>query len=245
MTPELILYLEPTKSTTLWTQVHEFFALSRNQPWSNNEALRYPAHITMVGFFDDLTGPDPLIRFLDQQIPQINKNDNPPAVRTMPVSESTFIQGLIRPHPTSLLLAVKPSPQLLDLMQTWTEAFPELKLRLKRINHLSLCYWTDEQEVLEGKISLEDMQQRVAWTDQAMQRAQEKISMLDTTTTATNITDERVRENPAPTPMPTPPPADTWALNESWDIVLYSIQNRDKTDHRPHPLVELHRWTLA
>ncbi|KAG0365728.1 hypothetical protein BGZ54_006267 [Gamsiella multidivaricata] len=216
MTSELILYLEPARFSTLWTQLQSFFLASQSQPWSENEAARYPAHVTMVGFFDDpspttttTTTKDRLIEYLGQHIHQISLASAP--------SSRVKLRGLLRPRPDLLLIAIEPPTELLDMMQAWKDAFPELELRLKKINHLSLCYW-DEQETQRKRITAKEMDQRVEWTDWATGMVQECIPMSQ---------------------------ADTPGVNESWDIVLYSIQGRDKSDGLPYPLVELARWALA
>ncbi|KAI7830454.1 hypothetical protein BC939DRAFT_525652 [Gamsiella multidivaricata] len=216
MTSELILYLEPARFSTLWTQLQSFFLASQSQPWSENEAARYPAHVTMVRFFDDpspttttTTTKDRLIEYLGQHIHQISLASAP--------SSRVKLRGLLRPRPDLLLIAIEPPTELLDMMQAWKDAFPELELRLKKINHLSLCYW-DEQETQRKRITAKEMDQRVEWTDRATGMVQECIPMSQ---------------------------ADTPGVNESWDIVLYSIQGRDKSDGLPYPLVELARWALA
>ncbi|KAK3818363.1 MAG: hypothetical protein J3Q66DRAFT_337405 [Benniella sp.] len=247
MTSELILYLEPTRSSTLSTQVNSFFALCRDQPWHNNEALRYPPHVTMVGFFDDpsatlttaavddqtpppssLLSPPPsvaegsildqMIQFLTHQIQQMMR------VCTSK-SSLALVQGLIRPRQDSALIAIQPSPLLLDLIQSIKDRFPELGLRLKRINHLSLCYWDDDgTRPPQPLLSFSDQmlrQERTQWTDQAVTLALDQIHLLSSIAQGDGF------------------------LNESWDIVLYSIRNRDKSNGQPYPLEELKRWTLS
>ncbi|KAG0307312.1 hypothetical protein BGZ98_000593 [Dissophora globulifera] len=264
MTSELILYLEPTRNSTLWTQVYEFYKLCRAQPWSHNEALRYPAHITTVGFFDDRsTGtattttttstvasdstptPAHLIQYLDQQIAMLKSKHGG-------LAESILIKGLIRPRPDNLLLAVEPAPELLEMTLRWQTTFPELGLRLKKINHLSLCYWTEEQALQPQE--QEDEELRSRWIDQAALLAQQCLSILHSyplsssslLSSGTAVVDNlnSASHDKMLSSSLTPPPEAAWVVNESWDIALYTISNRDKADHQPYPLRELHRWTL-
>ncbi|KAF9394521.1 hypothetical protein BGX21_010343 [Mortierella sp. AD011] len=243
MTLELILYLEPSKSSTLLSQVQNFYDLSRNLPWSDNEALKYPVHTTMVGFFDDPTTVDAfptrvttrkqeqLIEFLDRQVAQ----HNTVATETL-ISTTTFIQGLVRPTQDSLLISIKPSPFLLDLIQSLKENFPELGLRLKRINHISLCYWDQQNSVLNGVLPEQDVSRQCRqWIDQAILLANEQIPLIRNSSVRGfgNIDGQDGETVSAP------------CLNDSWDLVFYSIQNRDKNTNMPYPLVELKRWTLS
>ncbi|CAO3564348.1 unnamed protein product [Mortierella alpina] len=254
---ELILYLEPSRSdhpNSLWSQVQSFFEASRKSPWSDNEALRYPAHVTMVGFFDTLDAPSNdgcqqhppqqqqqqqwqrrLIHVIDECVDRIRHDT---FVSSSSLSGSTVIQGLVRPSPDSLLLAIQPAPLLLQLTQHLQESLPELGLRRKRINHLSLCYWADDnteqqqqqQQRDEASLRLEVLSQRKHWIDQAEQLAHETIPLLNAapeTRTSASVIGDGICGAP------------------SWDMVLYSIHCRDKTSLEPYPLVELKRWTLS
>ncbi|KAG0278387.1 hypothetical protein BGZ95_004136 [Linnemannia exigua] len=133
----------------------------------------------------------------------------------------TVINGCLRPTPTLLLIGITPSPHLEHLTQSLATSFPDLGLRVKQVNHLSLCYWDDPSDALLDPVSLETRyQHRIQWTNQAADLAQSKIPMLDI-------------------------PPGTTIENESWDVVLYSILGRDKANGLPYPLQEIKRWTLA
>ncbi|KAF9945548.1 hypothetical protein BGZ70_003743 [Mortierella alpina] len=255
MTPpsELILYLEPSRSVhpnSLWSQVQRFFEASQQSPWSDNDALRYPGHVTMVGFFDSPNAPSNdgdqqyqphqqqqrLIHIIDECVDRIRHDT---FASSFSLSGSTVIQGLIRPSPDSLLLAIQPAPILLQLTQHLQESLPELGLRRKRINHLSLCYWADDnteqqQQHDEASPRIDVLSQRTHWVDQAEQLARETIPLLNVAAESrrpTSVTGDGVRG--------------VGAGDLSWDMVLYSIQGRVKTGLKPHPLVELKRWTLS
>ncbi|KAF9901076.1 hypothetical protein EC991_006562 [Linnemannia zychae] len=219
LTPELILYLEPTQSSTLHTQTQSFFASTATTPFAGNEATRYPPHTTMVGFFNQPSPPthttatSAIVEFIDhwlQQQQQQQANNTP----------KTVINGCLRPDPTLLLIGLTPSPALENLTQLLSSAFPDLGLRCKQINHLSLCYWDDPSDALLDATSLHERRQaRIELTNQATHLAQSTIPMIDI-------------------------PAGTTVENESWDVVLYSIQGRDKASGLPYPLQEIKRWTL-
>ncbi|KAG9063952.1 hypothetical protein KI688_004066 [Linnemannia hyalina] len=133
-----------------------------------------------------------------------------------PTSPKTVINGFYRPNPTLLLISITPSSYLLDLLQTLSQTFPDLGLRQKQINHLSLCYWDDVQPTVIPDTLLAE---RVELTNQATRLAQEKIPMVDI-------------------------PASTTIENEGWDVVIYSIEGRNKASGLPYPLQEIKRWTL-
>ncbi|KAF9936973.1 hypothetical protein BGZ67_001840 [Mortierella alpina] len=241
-TSELILYLEPSRSclpNSLWFQVHSFLEASRKSPWSDNEALRYPAHITMVGFFDspDASSDDghqqqeqQLIHVIDECVGRLCRDTSASSL-----SGSTVIQGLVRPSPDSLLLSIQPAPVLLQLTQHLQEAFPELGLRPKRINHLSLCYWAEnnaeqQQQQDQESLRITVQSQREHWIDQAEQLARETETLLNVTADCRDSTNSGI--------------CGVSTGDQSWDMVLYSIQDRDKACLKPYPLVELKRWTL-
>lgn len=246
MTTELILYLEPSAQSSLRTQTESFFHASRSQPFAGNEALRYMIHSTMLGFFNKpASGANALQEYLDGSIAQIKHqlalqpffthgslHQQHQQQQTKP---AVLIQGFVRPNPESLLIALLPSDELLSLVASLTAQFPELGLRPKRINHLSLCYWDESDMVRRGFMSDLEKKQRQEWTDHAQTLAWETIPML--------------RTNPSPQPHPAlgqeqhQQPAQFF-LNESWDIVLYEIYSRDKSNDLPYPLQELKRWTL-
>ncbi|KAF9434442.1 hypothetical protein BGZ76_008006 [Entomortierella beljakovae] len=231
MTLELILYLEPSKTSALFTQVTNFYNVSQSQAWSGNEALKYPVHTTMVGFFNDPTEhctetQDRIINFLGQQIEQLGKSTT---LATTPVT-STLVDGFVRPCQDSLLISIVPTPELLELISSLKQHFPELGLRLKNINHISLCCW-DEYMTAQNEANLNQEQrqvllsQRTQWVDQAFELAQLHIPMLQPEKNNNGLSDPRV--------------------STSFDIALYSIQDRDKSSQKPYPLVELKRWTLS
>lgn len=243
ITSELILYLEPSRSAhpdSLWFQVQSFFEASRKTVWSDNEALRYPAHITMVGFFDSPDAPSNdgvqqqrLIEIIDECVGHVCRDTS------ASVSGSTVIQGLVRPSPDSLLLAIQPASVLLQLTQHLQENLPELGLRRKRINHLSLCYWVvnnTQQQVQQGQHYDQEsarnkvVAQREPWIDQAEQLARETIPLLNVIAGSRDSTHDGIHG--------------VGVGGQSWDMVLYSIQDRDKAGLKPYPLVELKRWTL-
>ncbi|KAF8978276.1 hypothetical protein BGZ46_006643 [Entomortierella lignicola] len=193
----------------------------------------------MVGFFDDPTadsalpsqGSSPnvlssnttlstaiqrrLIEFISRKIDQYT-----PGL----VATTTIVQGLINPSQDSLLISIKPSPILLDLVRSLKENLPELGLRLKGINHISLCYW--DQPANEQKA----MEQRTQWIDEATVLAQQHFTSLHGKVNSNTISGNAEEE--------------IHFLNDSWDIVLYSIRNRDKNNSIPYSLVELKRWVL-
>ncbi|KAF9580653.1 hypothetical protein BGW38_002610, partial [Lunasporangiospora selenospora] len=185
---ELILYLEPHKDSTLAQQVRAFNDQSRTATWAGhaNEALKYPVHITMVGFFDepvDRSIVQDLIQFLDLQLPRwFVTNDSignetaavvsgdvsdPSLVHpdTRSTSSIAVVEGLIRPKPTALLVAIRPSEILLELLQSLHAQFPVLGLRLKKTNHLSLCYWDNDE--VNAAPDQEKEQLHALWADQA------------------------------------------------------------------------------
>ncbi|KAG0042583.1 hypothetical protein BGZ83_000294 [Gryganskiella cystojenkinii] len=257
MSSELILYLEPSPHSSLWTQNQRFFDASRTQPFAGNEALRYPVHCTMVGFFNKPppappgTEQDPLsssslglfhrfIDFLDHSIPLLSQKlqSQQPFVyleQQLERKPAVLIQGYVRPTPDALLVALLPSDELSGFVLDLSQQFPELGLRPKRINHLSLCYW-DESEILRrGATSEPEQRQRAEWTSQALILARNTIPLLSPLTTP----QPQQRTDQSPTQ-----PQPEFGLNESWDIVLYEIYNRDKSNDLPYPLQELKRWTL-
>ncbi|KAK3846589.1 MAG: hypothetical protein J3R72DRAFT_433040 [Linnemannia gamsii] len=246
--PELILYLEPTSGSTLHTQTLAFFAATSSTPFAGNEATRYPLHTTMVGFFNQptpqthsaTTTTPAIVEFIDRWHNDAFLHSTTVATTAMTTEDDeeqtgtgtqnqqhtqyvskTVINECLRPKPTLLLIGITPSPYLEHLTQSLATSFPDLGLRIKQINHLSLCYWDDPSDALLDPASLETRyQHRVQWTNQAADLAQSKIPMIDI-------------------------PSGTTVENESWDVVLYSIQGRDKANGLPYPLQEIKRWTLS
>ncbi|KAF9136549.1 hypothetical protein BGX30_011074 [Mortierella sp. GBA39] len=219
--PELIIYLEPSHHSTLHTQLSHYFTATTHTPFAGNEATRYPPHTTMVGFFNT---PTPLTH--TTTVPAILEHIDTwrTHLQTLtsttpdqqPTSPKTVINGYCRPNPTLLLISITPSSYLLNLLQTLSQTFPDLGLRQKHINHLSLCYWDDVQPAVTPDTLLAE---RVEFINQATRLAQEKIPMIDI-------------------------PAGTTTENEGWDVVIYSIEGRNKASGLPYPLQEIKRWTL-
>ena len=255
MTTELILYLEPSAQSSLCTQTRSFFHASRSQPFARNEALRYPVHCTMLGFFDkpssassSPSGVDSLKEYLDRSIAQIQHQlslqpfvPGPQAQQKQHQEHqeqkkpAVLIQGFVRPGPETLLISLLPSDELLALVASLTAHFPELGLRPKRINHLSLCYWDESEMVRRGSLSDLEKKQRQEWTDYAQTLAWEAIPMLRTDPIPQPHAEQGQEQRQQPSQH---------FLNESWDIVLYEIHGRDKSNDLPYPLQELKRWTL-
>ncbi|KAI9233464.1 MAG: hypothetical protein BYD32DRAFT_425830 [Podila humilis] len=221
MPKELILYLEPRPTSELGSQLHQFFTHSHTAPWgkhTNNEALKYPPHITMVGFFNapsecaSTCSIEQIVAFLDQATTQICSQQH------------TLVEGLIRPSRTSLLLAVQPASTLTDLVQRWAAQFPDLGLRCKKINHLSLSYWDDDHTVPEA-----ELQAREEWVDRAQTLAVAacpwltELENVEKKEEATRISREHASE---------------------WDVVLYEIEGRVRSRSAEYPLVEVKRWAL-
>ncbi|KAF9320031.1 hypothetical protein BG003_007393 [Podila horticola] len=238
MPKELILYLEPRLTSELGSQLHQFFSKSHCAPWgkhTNNEALKYPPHITMVGFFNSPSEEfasdysiEQIVAFLDQATAQISSSFS--------FSQQT-VRGLIRPSPTSLLLAIQPSSTLTDLIQHWADRFPELRLRLKKINHLSLSYWDDDHTVPEA-----ELRAREQWVDQAQELAWVSCPWLtEIPSSSTEDEDgdmrktEEIREHVGRISR---------EHASEWDVVLYEIEGRVRSSSAEYPLVELKRWAL-
>ncbi|KAF9304150.1 hypothetical protein BGZ74_002237 [Mortierella antarctica] len=247
MPKELILYLEPRPTSELGLQLHQFFSKSHAAPWgkhTHNEALKYPPHITMVGFFNSPSQEfasdysiEQIIAFLDQATAQISSTS----------SSSSFpqqiVQGLIRPSPTSLLLAIQPSSALTGLIQHCADRFPELGLRLKKINHLSLSYWDDDHTVSEA-----ELREREQWVEQAQELAVAACPWLteipsyssfckdvDMNKEDEDLEKEDIREHVARISR---------EHASKWDVVLYEIEGRVRSSSAEYPLVELKRWAL-
>ncbi|KAF9948330.1 hypothetical protein BGZ72_009730 [Mortierella alpina] len=192
----------------------------------------------MVGFFDSPAAPGEnggqqqqqrLIQVIDEYVGHICHTSD------LSVSGSTVIQGLIRPSPDSLLLAIQPASVLLQMTQHLQETLPELGLRRKKINHLSLCYWDDnskqqQQPADQGSARNYSLTQREQWIAQAELLAQETIPLANAAVSNRHGANKMIHG--------------TDAGDQSWDVVLYSIQDRDKAGLKPYPLVELKRWTL-
>lgn len=221
MPKELILYLEPRPTSELGSQLHQFFTHSHTAPWgkhTNNEALKYPPHITMVGFFNAPSAEyaptcsiEQIVAFLDQATQICSQ-------------QQTIVEGLIRPSRSSLLLIVQPASTLTDLIQRWAAQFPDLGLRCKKINHLSLSYWDDDHTVPEA-----DLQAREEWVDQAQALAVAacpwlvELEAIEKQDEAARISREHASE---------------------WDVVLYEIEGRVRSQSAEYPLVEVKRWAL-
>ncbi|KAH7056792.1 hypothetical protein BKA57DRAFT_451460 [Linnemannia elongata] len=231
--PELIIYLEPSLHSTLHTQLSHYFTATTQTPFAGNEATRYPPHSTMVGFFNTPTPPThtttvpAILDHIDTWCTHLQTtltSTTPAGTQQQPTSPKTVINGCYRPNPTLLLIGITPSLYLLNLLQTLSQAFPDLGLRKKQINHLSLCYWDDDNVVVQSALTtiIPDtnlLTERVELTNQATRLAQEKIPMIDI-------------------------PAGTTIENEGWDVVIYSIEERNKASGLPYPLKEIKRWTL-
>ncbi|KAK3804787.1 MAG: hypothetical protein JOS17DRAFT_769220 [Linnemannia elongata] len=233
--PELIIYLEPSLNSTLHTQLSHYFTATTHTPFVGNEATRYPPHTTMVGFFNSPTPPthtttiSAILDYIDTWHTHLQTltstiPDQQQQQQQQPTSPKTVINGFYRPNPSLLLIGITPSPYLLNLLQTLSQAFPDLGLRRKQINHLSLCYWDDDVQpasTTTTTTTIPDtlLAERVELTNQATRLAQEQIPMV-------NI------------------PAGTTIENEGWDVVMYSIEGRNKASGLPYPLQEIKRWTL-
>ncbi|KAG0198409.1 hypothetical protein BGX33_012357 [Mortierella sp. NVP41] len=259
---ELILYLEPTKGSTLHTQVQDFFSASASQPFAGNEATRYPAHITMVGFFNQPQPPThttitkALVDYIDRWNAQLHTDAAAAADSQKQEGEQvmrgtrTVIEGYIRPAEDTLLVAIRPSSELVGLIRRLSVQFPDLGLRPKKINHLSLCYWDDAysapavprvgsvgedegkdgEEVSEFEVVRKEKQaERVGWIELAITLAKGTIPMLSVDTSAKEGTTVEAMGK---------------IENESWDVVMYAIEGRDKANGLPYPLQEVKRWTL-
>ncbi|KAG0035867.1 hypothetical protein BGZ82_005023, partial [Podila clonocystis] len=217
MPKELILYLEPRPTSELGLQLHQFFSKSHTAPWgkrTNNEALKYPPHITMVGFFNSPSQEfasdysiGQIVAFLDQAIAHISSSSS--SSSSCNVSQQ-IVQGLIRPSPTSLLLVIQPSSMLTDLIQHWADRFPELGLRLKKINHLSLSYWDDDHAVSEA-----ELREREQWVDQAVELAVASCPWLELLRSEKE--EEEIRQHVARISR---------EHASEWDVVLYEIEGR-------------------
>jgi hypothetical protein len=129
----------------------------------------------------------------------------------------TQINGRFRPRPLLLFIGITPSPDLAHLTDSLSTTFPDLGLRVKQANHISLCYWDDPNPLTARRLKAK----RAKWTDQAARLAQETIPLL-------NI-----------------PSGQTTVENESWDVVLYAITGRDRASGLPYPLEQVKRWTLS
>ncbi|KAG0010449.1 hypothetical protein BGZ81_002762 [Podila clonocystis] len=237
MPKELILYLEPRPTSELGSQLHQFFSKSHTALWgkrTNNEALKYPPHITMVGFFNSPSqefasdySVEQIVAFLGQAIAQISSSSS--SSSSCNVSQQ-IVQGLIRPSPTSLLLAIQPSSTLTDLIQRWADRFPELGLRLKKINHLSLSYWDDDHAVSKA-----ELREREQWVDQAGELAVASCPWLELLRSEKGEQEEEIRQHVARISR---------EHASEWDVVLYEIEGRIRSSSAEYPLVELKRWTL-
>ncbi|KAF8934885.1 hypothetical protein BGZ47_010147 [Haplosporangium gracile] len=223
--PELIIYLEPTFGSTLHTQLLSYFSATTQTAFAENEATRYPPHTTMVGFFNTPASPihsttvPAILEYIDAWHIRLHTLSTTTQDQPTPTADTrTVVTGCYRPKPDLLLIGLTPSPHLIYLLQSLSKAFPDLGLRLKQINHLSLCYW-DDGNINPTAVPETLLAQRVEFTNQATWLAQEKIPMVDI-------------------------PAGTTVENEGWDVVIYSIEGRSKASGLPYSLQEIKRWTL-
>ncbi|KAF9159660.1 hypothetical protein DFQ26_006307 [Actinomortierella ambigua] len=196
---ELILYLEPRPASQL-RQAIESLLTDASLTLGPNEALRYMPHITMVGFFSvpDTATTQGVQASLDAAIPSFFEN--------APQQQLQLANKVCQPHPDSVLIDIKASHGCHKLIQNLKNQFPSLHIRLKAINHLSLCYWLES----DTEAPLPETRRSIAATTAQLARAQ----------------------------LPLP------AENAQWDIVLYSIQDRNHHGHEPYPFNQVHRWQL-
>ncbi|KAF9137020.1 hypothetical protein BG015_002911 [Linnemannia schmuckeri] len=178
----------------------------------------------MVGFFNTPAPPThsttvpAILEYIDAWHTRLHTLSTTAQDQPAPTADTrTVINGCYKPKPDLLLIGLTPSPHLIHFLQNLSKAFPDLGLRLKLINHLSLCYWDDDN--VDSTVPEILLAQRVELTNQATRLAQEMIPMV-------NI------------------PAGTTVENEGWDVVIYSIEGRSKASGLPYPLQEIKRWTL-
>ncbi|KAG0344204.1 hypothetical protein BG004_004639 [Podila humilis] len=257
MSQELILYLEPRPSSQLGTQLCQFFKQAYAQAWgcqSNNEAFKYPPHVTAVGFFNAPSAEfasnyslQQIIEFLDHTTAAAAATTTATATTTTtnttdinastsnPSSSATFVQGLIRPTPTSLLLAIEPAAILLNLVQHWKDQFPDLGLRLKKLNHLSLTYWDDDHTLSDIEV-----QTRKGWVDQAQRMVLDNCPGLKRLEEINHHRHTNRRHDEFE--------KERRQLSEEfaneWDLVLYSVNGRTRSKNASYELVEVKRWEI-
>jgi hypothetical protein len=124
---ELILYLEPTKSSPLWNYVQD---VTSNY---TTTASKYACHVTMTGFFSS-SHPDAICQAFHDTIKRFPSLDAPIVSKPLLVHET----DLLKAH---LLLPVSVTEDYHQLLSMFGAADPSI--RRKKINHISLAYWDE------------------------------------------------------------------------------------------------------
>ncbi|KAF9976964.1 hypothetical protein BGZ73_007368 [Actinomortierella ambigua] len=133
---ELILYLEPRPGSQL-RQAIESLLINTSLTLGRNEALRYMPHVTMVGFF---SVPDTAA----SQIVQATVHTAISAFfADVSSPQQQRAKQVLQPAPDSVLIDIEASRGCHQLIQHLQDQLPSLHIRLKAINHLSLCYWLE------------------------------------------------------------------------------------------------------
>ncbi|KAI8877344.1 hypothetical protein K501DRAFT_198409 [Backusella circina FSU 941] len=128
---ELILYLEPTKTSLLWNYVQQ---TTSNY---NTTASKYACHVTMTGFFST-SNPEAIRHAFHDAIKAFPSLDTPTIAKPILVHAT-------EPLKAHLLLPVTVSDDYHRLLSAFASAGP---IRLKKINHISLAYWDEPRATL-------------------------------------------------------------------------------------------------
>jgi hypothetical protein len=147
-----ILYLEPSKTSYLFTKLSAFFKASRDI-FGPNEAHQYHPHCSMTGFFDVNTSDKQtveadMVQCLDSLI-NLKFLDSPKlsvgidAINTVITSKPLFVKdSLVMQSFPALKIVVRADfcDSLSSAFGKFLSAQHNLTVRPKRVNHISLAY---------------------------------------------------------------------------------------------------------
>lgn len=154
--PELILYLEPCFEFKHC--VEQFLNLCKTK-YGSTTANKYGCHVTMTGFF---TVVDEHAQTIQQCIDQTLHEFKLPALTFLPQVDCKSL--LVRDSndcPVHLLLPVAVPEKYLEAMATLVERCQSMvKLRPKKINHISLAYWDEPDATREQQRRWEELKSK-------------------------------------------------------------------------------------
>ncbi|KAI9028994.1 hypothetical protein CLU79DRAFT_832370 [Phycomyces nitens] len=213
---ELIVYLEPTHSSSLWKTVNEFIHSTTNQFYTTT-ASRYSCHATMTGFFkvesqDPIAAIKHISNILENVQSYFKKGFARAETRATVVKSTGHHLDQVKGH---LLLPVTASSHYHQGIKAFAEQCKEygIHVRTKPINHISLAYW-DEPGVPEHK-------------NEEWQRLITKEHLLERMESVVNGMLKEV-SNPA-----------------DWDIVLYERVVKGNAIGEMHQFVECMRCKVV
>jgi hypothetical protein len=174
-TIELILYLEPC---LVFKQSVEQFLDQCKIKFGSTTANKYGCHVTMTGFFTvtDKQEQTAIQQYIDQTLSEFK-------LPTLTLSPQVDCKSVLvhdsNGCPVHLLLPVTVPEKYLDAMVTLAERCQHIvKLRLKKINHISLAYWDEPEATKEQQQHWEELKRKNLF-EQIQKEAEEYLAATE------------------------------------------------------------------